>query len=357
MLNSFYRAQSKAQPYYQDQYFNIWKFATDVAPGKRQRQPLILSYSIMTRAYGTFFVRDNFIDFFNKEGFDVYLMDWGKDGLFTLSGWSLDMLADALRDKAVEPLLEEYGVESLDVFGICIGGLITAYLINREMKTHKHFARKFHKIAFYGSPILGARDLGVMRSFIAFYETMKHFRPMLDKTGISLFTLNAVLSEGTSHAMIEWAWKKFWDDGPDTFFKIVNLTCDDRLVPFAAFMDILEQAFASGADRKEAFHFTGDVRNIHFFNLVGERDFLVMPSASIVEWKSDIPKQFASFEQLLFPGGHFTFARPCFNEVKLALAQWFGDDRPRVTIGDQAEVTGTTARPPLRIAGKARAAA
>jgi hypothetical protein len=105
---------------------------------------------------------------------------------------------------------------------------------------------------------------------------------------------------------------------------MMMLSLDDRWVPFAAFMDILEEAFASNKEKEqESFHFKGDVTPIHFFNLVGESDLLVMPSASIVEWKSGIPKQFASFEQVIFPGGHFIFAQPGFRNIKEKLAVWF----------------------------------
>ena len=105
MLESFFFKNSKAQIYYQDDNFNIWKFPTQVEIGKRQQRPIILNYSIMTRAYGTFFNKDSFIDYFNNYGFDVYLMDWGKEHLFTLSGWTLDMLADA-RFRPDLPLIE-----------------------------------------------------------------------------------------------------------------------------------------------------------------------------------------------------------------------------------------------------------
>ena len=98
----------------------------------------------------------------------------------------MDMLADAIRDKALNPLLKEYAVDNLNVFGICIGGLLISYLINREQKKDKDFAKKFNKIAYYGSPMLGARDLGILRSFSKFYAAMKPCRPALDNTGIIL---------------------------------------------------------------------------------------------------------------------------------------------------------------------------
>jgi len=276
----------------------------------------------MTRAYGTFGNEDSFIHYFNRHGFDVYLMDWGKDHVFSLSGWSLDDLSNALETKAVIPLLKEYKVDSLNIFGICIGGLITSHMINKGLKKDKNYAKKFNKIAFYGSPILGSRDLGMARNFLQFYNMMKPFRNLLHYSGISLYTLDIILMQGTSNAMVELAWERFAEDGPRTLGEALMITSDDRWVPFAAFMDILEKAFSS-KNEKKSFHFDGDVSNIHFFNLVGERDFLVMPSASIVEWNSTIPAQFASFDQHIFPGGHFVFLRPGFKDVKDKLAKWF----------------------------------
>lgn len=333
MFDSYFFTASKAEPYYQDRSINIWKFpAADSAA--KQKRPIILNYSIMTRAYGTCCNKDSFIDFFNRHGSDVYLMDWGKDTPFTLSGWTLDRLSDTLYEKAVAPLLAEYGVENLNIFGICIGGLIAAHMINRGIKKDPAFSRQFHKVAFYGSPIIGSRDLGMARSFMDFYRLMKPYRQTMNDAGISLFALDAFLMQGVSSAMLNWSWHQFWEEGPKTFSEMLFLTYDDRWVPFAAFMDILKEAFSSmekeeksGQESRKAFHFKGDVGNIHFFNLVGDSDLLVMPSASIVEWGSEIPKQFASFEQVIFPGGHFIFAQPGFPKVKEKLALWFTEKR------------------------------
>lgn len=324
MLDTYFFQHAKAEAYYQDSHFNIWKFPAATKSAAKQKRPIILNYSVMTRAYGTCCNKDNFIDYFNKQGFDVYLMDWGKDAIFTLSGWTLDDLADALYEKAVVPLLKDYGVKSINVFGICIGGLITAHLINRGLKADADFAKQFHKIAFYGSPIIGGRDLGMARGFKNFYNSMKPHRRTMRDTGISLFALDAVLMQGVSRAMLDWSWHQFWQEGQTTFSDMVTLTMDDRWVPFAAFMDILHEAFGSESkEEQEYFHFNGDVKNVHFFNLVGNSDMLVMPSASIVEWGSRTPEQFASFEQDIFPGGHFIFAQPGFKKPKQRLAAWF----------------------------------
>lgn len=232
----------------------------------------------------------------------------------------------------MEPLLADYKVSSLNVYGICIGGLITAHLINRELKKNPNFAKKFDKIAFYGSPIIGNRDLGMQKTFMLFYKTMKPYRNWLHNTGISLFTLDTCLLNGVSNAMLDWSWESFWYEGSTTYKDMLGLTYDDRWVPFAAFMDILEEAFdtknGNGNDHR-SFHFDGNVSNIHFYNLVGNSDLLVKPSASIVEWGSEVPKQFASFEQQIVDGGHFIFAEPGYKEVKEKMVKWFATDNKK----------------------------
>ncbi|QWD59690.1 hypothetical protein [Polynucleobacter sp. MWH-UH35A] len=323
MLDSQYFSAAHATPYYQDEFFNIWKFPTTKGK-KKQEKPIILNYSIMTRAYGTICNRDNFVEYFNHEGFDVYLMDWGKDSLFTLSGWGVDKICDELRDKAVLPLLKEYKTDSLNIFGICIGGMLAAHMINKNMQDDPKFAKKFNKIAFYGSPILGARDLGIAKTFLTFYKQMKPFRKSMHETGISLFTLDAYLLQGISKSLLEWSWNQFAEEGSKTLSEMVGLTLKDRWVPFAAFMDLLEEAFEkTQVEDGNGFHFKGNVKNIHFYNMVGDSDVLVMPSASIVEYGSTVPQQFASFEQDIFVGGHFIFAQPGFQKEKKRLAEWF----------------------------------
>jgi len=112
------------------------------------------------------------------------------------------------------------------------------------------------------------------------------------------------------------------------------LSWDDRCVPFAAFMDLLQEAFASqgvqDSTEEEQFHFIKPMDETYFFNLVGDRDSLVMPSASIVDWNSSAPDQFKKlnssepgFEQVIFPGGHFIFAQRGFRNIKERLAGWF----------------------------------
>ncbi len=331
MLDSLFFANSRAEKYYDDPHYNIWKFPAKPEAGKPQEKPIVLNYSIMTRAYGACFNDDSFIDIFNHHGFDVYLMDWGKDFPAAITGWRLDDLAGKLHD-AVKQLLEKYEVSQLNIFGICIGGLIVSHLIN--MRPEPDYAARFHKIAYYGSPILGARDLGMAQVFSNFYKYALPYRESGSYLNMPMGILDGLIMAGTSSAMLVQSWQEFWQEGPKTFLRLMALSWDDRWIPFAAFMDLLQEAFASqgvqDSAEEEQFHFTKPMDHTYFFNLVGARDSQVMPSASIVDWNSSAPNQFKKlnsskpgFEQVIFPGGHFIFAQPGFRTIKDRLARWF----------------------------------
>ena len=338
MLDSIFFAYSRAEKYVDAEDYNIWKFPAKQEAAERQKVPIILNYSIMTRAYGACFNDDSFIDVFNDYGFDVYLMDWGKDTPAATTGWTLDKLAKEL-DRAVDNLLKEYKVPQLNIFGICIGGLIISHMINASSKRKEDYADKFQKIAYYGSPILGARDLGMAKTFSDVYKKMLPFREFGGFINVPMWMLDAFIVEGTSLALLKQSWQEFWHDGPKTFLRMMALSCDDRWVPFAAFMDLLQEAFASQGEQdsagEEQFHFINLMKETCFFNLVGEHDSLVAPSASIVDWTFSAPERFKyvkldndkpeqpGFEQVIFPGGHFIFAQPGFRNIKERLARWF----------------------------------
>ena len=104
------------EKYIDNRSYVVWKFPASKDAYEKQTRPLVYSYSLMTRAYGTYFNDENFIDYFTREGFDVYLVDWGTNDLFTLSGWTLDDVADTMEKEIIRPLLKDYGVDKLNLF-------------------------------------------------------------------------------------------------------------------------------------------------------------------------------------------------------------------------------------------------
>ena len=307
--------------YIDSPHYTVWKFPADKDAPVKQKRPIVYSYSLMTRGYGNWFVDNNFIDHFIKQGFDVYLVDWGTSELFTLSGWSEDDLLNVIEIEIIDRLRKEYKVDKVNVFAVCIGGLLFSGLF---AKKGAEIAKKIHRLAYYGVPIMGARELGMQKVFAGFYEMMAPFKEMqpFKSSGISLYFLDILLLMAGSSAMVAWSWDQFYKQNKNnSFLKITGFTLDDRWVPFRAFLDLLSHGVTPDSV-KHQFHIDG-AEDIHFLNVVGVNDMLVKPSSSIIEYGSPVPREFKSFRQMILDAGHFMFCSPCYTEDKIEIAQWF----------------------------------
>jgi len=319
MLDAFF--MKDVEKFIDNAHYTVWKFPARKDAYEKQARPLIYLYSIMTRAYGTWFNEDSFITYFNDEGFDVYLVDWGKSELFTLSGWTLDGMSEIFEKQVIDPLLKLYKIKTLNVFAICIGGLILTYLINNRKYA---VTDKLHRVAYYGVPNWGERDLGMAKTFRLFYELMDPCRDMFKNSGLSLFFLNMLILYSASPSMIDWSWREYFKENKNgSLANIINWTLDDRWVPFSVIMDILEISAILDWEEKHDYHFDGCTENMHFLSIVGMDDQLVSPSSSIIEWNSPIPGEFKSFQQLIIDTDHFMFSRPGFKQEKISIAWWF----------------------------------
>jgi hypothetical protein len=325
MLDWYY--MNGVERYIDNENFVVWKFNASKDAYEKQARPLIYSYSLMTRAYGTYFNEDNFISYFTKEGFDVYLVDWGKDSLFTLPGWSMDDIADVMEKQVMRPLLKQYKVEKLNLFCVCIGGAILSFMLNKK----PHLSDLVHRMSYYGVPILGHRDLGMEKSFNKLYHAMAPWQHLwfVKNSGFSLFFLDSLIMQSGSLSMLQWSWEEFFKERKgNSFMNTIYWTFDDRWVPVPALMGIMEQAFVDHKeqDTKKSFrhfHPRMNTAEIHFLNIVGQNDMLVKPSASIVDYESTFPDRFKTFEQMILDTGHFMFSEPGFTDVKEQISRWF----------------------------------
>lgn len=100
----------------------LYRYRRDTPPG--QRTPVFLVLPLINRAY----ILDlrpgaSFVEFLLRQGFDVYLLDWGipgeEDRTLDLSALISRYLARATRRTA-----QLSGVEQLTVLGYCIGGVL-----------------------------------------------------------------------------------------------------------------------------------------------------------------------------------------------------------------------------------------
>lgn len=111
----------------------VWKKNKSVlwyhpAPEKKYKTPLFLVYSLLNKAYILDISEEgSVIGNLTKQGYDVYLLDWGSPGLedkdLTLDNYILDYL-----EVAVKRALRHSGEKEISLVGYCIGGTLSAML-------------------------------------------------------------------------------------------------------------------------------------------------------------------------------------------------------------------------------------
>jgi polyhydroxyalkanoate synthase len=90
------------------------------------RVPILLVYALINRPYILDLMPDNsFVEFLVRQGFDVYMLDWGipgdEDRDLRFEDYVLDYIP-----RAVKKVLRTSEVDELTVFGYCMGGTISA---------------------------------------------------------------------------------------------------------------------------------------------------------------------------------------------------------------------------------------
>lgn len=111
----------------------VWKKGKSIlwyhpAPEKKYSTPLFLVYSLLNKAYILDISEEgSVVGNLTKQGYDVYLLDWGSPGLedkdLTLDHYIIDYL-----EVGVRRALRHSGAKEVSLVGYCIGGTLSAIL-------------------------------------------------------------------------------------------------------------------------------------------------------------------------------------------------------------------------------------
>jgi polyhydroxyalkanoate synthase len=103
----------------------LYRYVPVVAEEKRHRVPLLLVFALMNRPY----ILDlrpghSFVEYMIKQGYDVYLLDWGSPGIedknLSFADYTLEYMPRAIRKmKTVS------GSAEFSLLGWCIGSILT----------------------------------------------------------------------------------------------------------------------------------------------------------------------------------------------------------------------------------------
>ncbi len=103
----------------------LYRYISQVPPEQRHRTPLLLVFAIMNKpAILDLRPGNSFVEYMVKQGYDVYLLDWGvpgpEDKHIKFDDYALEYLPRAIRKlKAVS------GSAEFSMLGWCLGALIT----------------------------------------------------------------------------------------------------------------------------------------------------------------------------------------------------------------------------------------
>jgi len=104
---------------------NLYRYTPTKPSGERLPVPLLLVYALINRT----FIFDlapgrSFVEFMVGEGFDVYLLDWGRPGPEDRNT-SFDDYVTQYLYRAVRKLLRISGAPDLSILGYCLGATIS----------------------------------------------------------------------------------------------------------------------------------------------------------------------------------------------------------------------------------------
>lgn len=303
--------------------------------GEAKKPPLLIIYSFISRSYGLFLDEEHsMIPGFLKKGMDVYILDWGDPvTIFSgKNGWKIEDFRQAI-SRIIDLIAAKNKVSEINLFSICAGTiLVFDYLIHTPNPPIK-------KVLLNDAIIFGNRDLETCKTAELIGQTAGALEPFVRLNPLTSylwdnFELNMpfvnwnFIIPSTSPYMITWYHEKILkEDGWLQYMKIMTWGLDDRAFPWSVWYQIVSSAFGMDEEMVRA-NFNKIDKKVRFFNLVGDDDFIVKPSASLVVHDED-QNILAYFDhQQIVDGGHFMFARKCnkvVEDMKEQAAKWLSE--------------------------------
>jgi polyhydroxyalkanoate synthase subunit PhaC len=104
----------------------LYHFYPQVPPEQRKGVPLLLVFALINRP-DIFDLRpgNSFVEYMLKQGYDIYMLDWGRPGLED-AGYDFEDYALTFLPRAIRAMQRHTGKPEFSMCGWCIGATITA---------------------------------------------------------------------------------------------------------------------------------------------------------------------------------------------------------------------------------------
>lgn len=306
----------------------LYRYKPVRLPEERHPVPLLLVYALINRPY-IFDLRpgQSFVEFMVRQGFDVYLLDWGSPGPEDKDTRFDDYAADYL-PRAIRKMLRVSGAQAFSLLGYCLGATIAAVYAGL------HPAAPLRNLILLTPPLDFSERKGNLFAtwFDRQYFDVDQIVDSLGNLPMELILVWAKLLRPVENYVGAYAtlWDRLEDEGAVESWQVMHRWTHEG-VPFAgeAFRQFIKDFMWANKLVCGTHAIKGrsvNLANIHasLLTIVAQYDHIVPPSSSV----SVMDKVSSADKHLeIIPAGHVGImaGRGARNKLWPKIAEWLGE--------------------------------
>ncbi len=309
---------------YQDGKMRLLHYIPSV--DKPHKVPLLIIYALINKPYILDLQPDrSVIRGLLKEGFDVYMIDWGipseVDKFLTL-----DDYINWYTNDAVDFVRERHGLDSISILGYCMGGTLSV------MFTALH-PEKVKNLILMAAPLDFEADQGLLK----LWAKKEYFDPdkLVDTIGNvpgEFLNFGFLLLDPVNNLYSKYL--KFIDRVDDEefvkmFFRMEKWINDGIPVAGEAYRQFIKDCYQHNLLVKNELKLNGFIIDLNkitmpLLSLVAQYDHLVPPESSM-SFNDLVPSK--DKEMMVFPTGHIGLSVSSATRARLwpKVAKWLGE--------------------------------
>jgi polyhydroxyalkanoate synthase len=287
--------------------------------------PLLIVYALVNRPYMMDLQEDrSLIRGLLAQGLDVYLIDWGypdgADRFTTLADYINDHVAGC-----VEHILKAHRLDALNVLGVCQGGVLSLCFSALH-------SQRVNNLITMVTPV----DFHTRADLLSKWVRKIDVAAWVGDGNVSGDTLNQLFLSLMPFRLTQQKYVDLMAGSPDrerveNFMRVEQWIFDSPDQAGAAFREFVTWFYQENRLMQNRLEISGrkvDLRtlNIPILNLIGKRDHLVPPDASLALQKLVGSKDYTALELDLGHIGMYISAR-AQHEVPAAIAKWLAARR------------------------------
>jgi polyhydroxyalkanoate synthase len=309
---------SEKEPVWQSGKATLYRYRPITRP--TGAAPLLIVYALVNRPYMMDLQEDrSLIRGLLAQGLDVYLIDWGypdgADRFITLSDYIDGQLAGC-----VEHILKSHGLDALNMLGVCQGGVLSLCF-------SALYPQRVRNLVTMVTPV----DFHTPADLLSKWVRKIDVAAMVGDGNVSGDTLNQLFLSLMPFRLTQQKYVDLLAGSPDrarveNFMRVEQWIFDSPDQAGAAFREFVVWFYQENRLAQNRLEIAGrkvDLGTVRvpILNLIGKRDHLVPPQASLALQRLAGTDDYTALEFDLGHIGMYISAR-AQHEVPAAIAQW-----------------------------------